>query len=135
MPGWEEIEQLKRIFNDALDAELERSSNRELVHADGPGTLVLRSAVIEIVFDESSKNMTADGNPVLMLSQGTIVFDLIDGETGMIQARMGERRKCRPPKGEEPQPGAWPNAAHWAESAAADFCVELNRLRGDEPKG
>jgi len=129
MPEWQEIEQLKRTINDALVAELGQSSNLELVHADGPGTLVLRSAVTEIVCDESSKNKTVDGDPVLMLSQGTIVFDLIDGETGLIQARMGERRKCRSPKGEKPQPVAWPNVAHWAEDAATDLCSELIRLK------
>ena len=133
MPEWEEIEQLKRTINDTLDAELERSSNRELVHADGPGTLVLRSAVTEIVCDESSKTTAADGEPVLVLSQGTIVFDLIDGETGVVQMRVGERRKCRQAKGADASAeteGAWPNVGSWAKHAAEDLCRELARLSG-----
>lgn len=133
MPEWDELTALKNIVSDALTAELVRSTDLEQVHDGGPGVLVLRPVITDVVFSTSSKNRSEDGRELPSLSYGTIVFDLIDGETGMIQARMGERRKCRPPKGEEPQPGAWPNAAHWAESAAADFSKELTRLRDGRP--
>ena len=133
MPEWEDIVQLKQIINDAIVVELGRSGDFELVHDAGPGTLVLRAAVIDIVCDESSKNKTADGEPVTVLSQGTIVFDLIDGETGFIQMRIGERRKCRQAKGSGSSTetgGPWPNVRDWAELAAADLRQELARMYG-----
>lgn len=131
MPEWEELTELKGIINDALVAELGRSSGLELVNDAGPGTLVLRAAVVDVVCDESSKIKTEDGDPALTVSQGTIVFDLIDGETGFIRARFGERRRCRAPKGADPVvEGSWPNVASWTEFAAADLSRELSRFAG-----
>ena len=69
-----------------------------------------------------------------MLTQGTIVFDLIDGETGVIQMRIGERRKCRRDKASRSSAdatGTWPNVGHWAELAAADLSRELRRVQGE----
>ena len=71
-----------------------------------------------------------------VLSQGTIVFDLIDGETGVIQMRIGERRKCKRPKGAPSSAdptGPWPNVDSWAELAVADLCQELARMYGATP--
>ncbi len=131
MPEWEELAELKQIINDAIVAELGRSTDLELVNDAGPGTLVLRAAVTDVVCDESSKIKTEDGKPALEVSQGTIVFDLIDGETGVIQARFGERRKCRAAKGAaSPVEGPWPNAASWAVLATTDLCEELARFIG-----
>jgi len=88
--------------------------------------------VTDAVFDETTKIKTADGEPALVLSQGTIVFDLIDGETGVIQARLGERRKCRPSKDASSveSTGPWPCAGAWTEDAVTDLCQELKRVQG-----
>ena len=134
MPEWEDLEQLKRIINEAIVAELDRDTGFELVHDAGPGTLVLRAAVVDIVCDESSKIKTADGEPAPILSQGTIVFDLIDGESGVIQVRVGERRKCKAPKGSASSAednGPWPNVACWVRTAAADFRRVLAGMSGE----
>jgi len=128
MPGWAEITQLKEILDQAIAAELERSAGVELVDDAGPKTLVLRAAVTDIVCDETTKIKTEDGDPVLVVSQGNIVFDLIDGETGVILARFGERRRCQRPRGTEEPADAWPLAEAWAGAAAADLCRELERL-------
>ncbi len=131
MPEWEELAELKQIINDAIVAGLGRGTALELVNVAGPGTLVLRAAVTDVVCDESSKIKTEDGEPAMTVSQGTIVFDLIDGETGVIQARFGERRKCRAAKGADPAvEGPWPNVASWAALATADLCEELERFIG-----
>jgi len=133
MPEWEQLVELKQIINDAIVTELSRSTDLELVDDAGPGTLVLRAAVTDVVCDESSKIRTEDGKPALTVSQGTIVFDLVDGETGVIQARVGERRKFRVGKGAAaPFEGAWPNAASWAVLATADLCQELARFTGSD---
>ncbi len=132
MPEYEELAELKEIINETIVTELGCSSELELVHDSGPGTLVLRAAVTDVVFDKTSKIKTADGEPSPILSQGTIVFDLIDGETGVIQARVGERRKCPTPKNSsvDVDKGSWTSAASWIKLAAADLCQELKRVRG-----
>jgi len=132
MPEWEDLVKLKQIINETIVAELDCDTELELVNASDPETLVLRAAVTDVVFDETSKIKTPDGEPAPVLSQGTIVFDLIDGETGIIQARVGERRKCRIPKNSssEDENGSWSSAASWTQLAVADLCQELKRVRG-----
>jgi len=134
MLEYEDLAELKEVINETIVTELSSNSELELVHDSGPETLVLRAAVTDVVFDETSKIKTADGESAPVLSQGTIVFDLIDGETGVIQARVGERRKCRPPKGGDSVDvnlGSWSSAAGWAQLAVSDLCQELKRVRGE----
>ncbi len=131
MPDWEDITELKQILDDTIATELDAKTELELVDDPGPGTLVLQATVTDAVFDETTKIKTADGEPALVLSQGTIVFDLIDGETGVIQARLGERRKCQPSKyvSSTGSTGPWPCAGDWTEDAVTDLCQELKRIR------
>jgi hypothetical protein len=133
MPGWAEIAQLKEILDEAIAAELERSAGVEVVHDSGPKTLVLRAAITDIVCDETTRIKTEDGEPVLVVSQGKIVFDLIDGETGVILARFGERRRCERKRGSGETANAWPFVDAWVEAAAADLCRELERLGAAPP--
>lgn len=133
MPDWEEIDELREIIDDTIASGLDEKTQYELVDDPGPGTLVLQAIVMDAVFDETTKIKNSDGEPAMVLSQGTIVFDLIDGETGVIQARMGERRKCRPPKNASSSldaAGSWPCAGAWTELAVTDLCRELRRVRG-----
>lgn len=131
MPDWEQIDELKGIIDDTIATGLSGGSELEVVDEAGPGTLVVRAAVIDAVFDETTKIKTAEGEPALILSQGTIVFDLIDGETGVIQARLGERRKCQLSKyaSSNPSNASWPCADAWTEEAVNDLCQELNRVQ------
>lgn len=133
MPPYEDLARLKEIINETIVSELSCNTELEVVNASDAETLVLRAAITDVVFDETSKIKTADGEPSPVLSQGTIVFDLIDGETGVIQARVGERRKCKTPKNPDPndENGSWSSAADWTQLAASDLCQELKRVRGE----
>jgi len=132
MPDWEAIGELKQILDDTIVTELDAKAEFELVGNSGPGTLVLQATLTDAVFEQTTKIKNADGEPVLVLSQGTIVFDLIDGETGVIQARLGERRKCQPSKYATSTDSTlqWPCAGAWTEDAVTDLCQELKRVRG-----
>jgi hypothetical protein len=132
LPPFEALAELKEIVNGAITEELGAAGGFEVVSASDPETLVLRASLTDVVIDESSKIKTATGEPSFVVTQGTIVFDLIDGETGVIQMRVGERRKVRPPKGSSSAEltGPWPHVDHWIEDAAADLCKEIDRLRG-----
>ena len=129
IPEYDEVVEFKRIVGEVIAAKLAQSTALEPAVNAGPNTLVLQPIITDVVFTSSSKNKSEDGRELPTLSQGTIVFDLIDGETGLIVARLGERLKCKPPKGTESTSGVWPNLAYWTECAAADLELELERVQ------
>jgi hypothetical protein len=132
-PSYEDLATFRQIINDAIVSELEQSGTFQLVHEEGPETLVLRASFTDVVSDFSSNSSRSDGKRVPVSAQGTIVFDLIDGETGVIQARLSERRKCTKgdgsgeTAGEDPR---WAKVGGWAVRAAADLRLELERVTG-----
>lgn len=128
VPEYDEVVEFKRIVGETLASELESTTGLELVDETGPNTLVLQPVVTDVVLSSSSKNKSEDGRELPELEQGTIVFDLIDGETGLIVARMAERRRCKPPKDVKKTTGLFPNLAYWTECAAVDLCHELERV-------
>jgi hypothetical protein len=130
VPAEDEVVTFKRIVGEVLATEIEAKTDLEVVDSAGPNTLILQPVVTDTVFTSSYKNKSEDGRELPELEQGTIVFDLIDGETGLIVARMAERKRNKAAKGAEPAQGAWPNLAHWAEAAAAELCQELRRVGG-----
>lgn len=130
VPAEDEVATFKRIVGEVLETEIEKMTDLEVVDSSGPNTLILQPVITDTVFTSSSKNKSEDGREFPALEQGTIVFDLIDGESGLIVARMAERKRNKPPKGAESAKGAWPNLAYWAEVAADELCQELQRVGG-----
>jgi len=134
-PSYQDLAKFRQIINDAIVNELERSGAFQLVHDVGPDTLVLRASFIDVVSDISSKSSSSDESQVPATAQGEIFFDLIDAETGVIQARIGERRKCRKENHASSSGDCdvlWANVCAWAEHTAADLCRELERVRNGE---
>ena len=130
VPEFDEVVEFKRIVGDVLSTELAQGTELQRVERAGPETLVLQPVVTEVMISSSSKNTSEDGRELPKLDEGTVVFDLIDGETGKILLRVGEKRRCKPPKGAEKSSGAWPNLAYWTEGAATDLCQVLEELAG-----
>jgi hypothetical protein len=129
LPPPEDLAEFRKIINQALIDELAANVDLDLVKERGPGTLILRVTVMDIVFG-TTKN--GGGERVPVMSKGTIVFDLLDAETGAIKARFGEQRKCPKKKGSDAAAddlAPWPNLDCWAELAATDLCTELERVR------
>ncbi len=92
----ESKEKFKQVFSDAVVAELGRSKLFEVVEAVGPGTLLVRAGVLDIVSDVPP-DATRRGEVYLAsVGSGVIFFELIDAETGVIQARVAERRNIQP---------------------------------------
>ena len=128
IPLYNEVVEFKNVFGEVLADRIANDLDLEVVDAPGPGTLILRPVVTEVEITTSSKNTSEDGHELPQLDEGTIVFDLMDGETGRILARFAEKRRNRPPKDERETMGLWPNLPSWAEAVAADFCQELERI-------
>lgn len=129
IPEFDEVVEFKRIIGDALVERLSQDLGLEVVDGAGPGTLILQPVVTDVEIDASSKNTSDDGRPLPELKAGTVIFDLLDGETGEIVARFADKRRNRPPKSERVTTGLWPNLPYWAKQAAADLSRELRQIQ------
>jgi len=128
IPEGEDLETFRRVISDAFASEMESCEIFELVNEAGPETLYVRVMIADIVTDIASKSGTSE-KP--FSAQGTIMFDLIDAETVIIQARFSEHSKSKKAKDPmmPPEAGAqWVNIWTWAEQAAADLHQELERM-------
>jgi len=135
VPTGEDIETFRQVIADAVASELGSSELIELVEAGGPETLFVRATVTDIVTNIASESAKGGKSPKPFTVQGDISFDLIDAETGVVLARLGERRKSRKAGDsvEPPDAGAqWVNIWVWAEQAVADFRLELERVLSED---
>ncbi len=135
IPEGEDLETFRQVINDAVVGELGSSERIELVEDGGPRTLIVRATVTDIVTDIASKSGKSGQDPKPFSVQGDITFDLIDAETGVILARVSERRKSRKTddSAKPPDAGAeWANIWVWAEQAAADLRQELERVLNED---
>ena len=135
VPEGEDLETFRQIITDAFVSELGSGELIELVEEGGPETLFVRATISNIVTDIASKSGKAGKTPKPFTVQGNIAFDLIDAETGVLLARVGENRKSR--KADDsvtpPEAGAeWVNIWSWAERAAADLRLELERVLSED---
>ena len=128
-PKRKDVKRTEQAFDQALRDELRRSDRLEVVDEPGAGTLIVRPAVVDIISSElaaAGQRPDPETPPIL---RGTIIFDLIDAETGAIQARLSERRGIDLAEGDPDDPRFGPIVG-WARSAAADLVEEL---AGDGP--
>lgn len=128
IPEGEDVETLRQVVSDAFASEMGSCEVFELVEKAGTETLFIRVMIADIVTDIASKSGRSE-KP--FSAQGTIIFDLIDAETGIIQARFSEHSKSKKAKDPmmPPEAGAqWVNIWTWAEQAAADLHQELKRM-------
>ena len=130
------LETFRQMITDAFLAELGSCKLVELVEEGGPETLFVRATITDILTDIASKSRKSGKITKPYSVQGVITFDLIDAETGVILARVGESRKSRKAGDSVAAPDTagpeWVNVWFWADQAAADLRLELERiLNGD----
>jgi len=135
IPEGEDLATFRQIITDAFVSELGSCELIELVEEGGPETLFVRATVTDIVTDIASKSGKAGKTPKPFSVQGDISFDLIDAETGVLLARLGERRKSGKAGNSVTPPDAvaqWVNIWSWAEQAAVDLHQELERVLSED---
>jgi hypothetical protein len=92
----EDQKKFEQIVTQTVLDELARSKRFELVDTVAPETLILRVSVRDII-SRVPPNPTRSGNIYLTaVGEATVVFELIDAETGVIQARISDRRLIQP---------------------------------------
>jgi hypothetical protein len=127
----ESQEKFKHVVVEAFVRELQRSESFQVVDEVGPGTLLVRGAVLDIVSWVPPSRSRVDSY-MSAVGEGIVIFELIDAETGLMQARLGERQYIRPP---EQRYNAfsrpvnlntvWPDVNRWARAVAANLRREL----------
>lgn len=137
-PKAKDIAKFKRAIGDACISELERRERFEVAGEAGPNTLFLRTRVTDMVSYLALKKSRNDDPSVQLVATGTIVFDLIDAETGVIQARVAERRRIMHFV-ESPEDGTktalWADVEQWAQLAASDLLDEIERVQTETTVG
>ncbi len=129
----EHREKFKQVVLDAFAKELQRSKKFQTVDEVDPGTLVVRGAVMDIISFVPPPTVRVDVH-LAAIGEGTVAFELIDPETGLMQARVGDRRNIQIPKG-SPEVFAkpanfnalWPDVDRWARAVASDLRQELEK--------
>lgn len=124
----------EEIVTDVVLKELGRSKQFQVVDTIGPRTLAVRGLVLDIV-SFVPDNIGRQGNVHLTsMGEATFVFELIDAETGVIQARVGDRRPIRPPSRMNqlnPAPTTeatvWNDVRRWAQDQAMTLRRELDK--------
>jgi hypothetical protein len=131
----EEMKKFEEVVVNVFLEELQRSETFELVNEIGPDTLIVRGGVLDIISKVPPR--TRAGNAYLSaVGEGTFIIELIDSETGLMQARIGERRRIQPPGTTQsafskPANAAtiWADVEQWARGFASDLRRELEKAK------
>ena len=137
----EDRERFKTLVSETFVAELERSKLFEVVDQVGPETLIVRAGFLDIVSDVPP-NVERYGNIHLAsVGEATIVFELIDATTGVIQARAAERQQIQPEwrkRGVNTAPAnsatVWSDVERWAREQAQDLRQALEKAKRQAEK-
>ncbi len=121
----ESRKKFKEVVDEAVVKELGRSKLFEVTDTVGPGTLLVRGAVLDIV-SNVPPHLSGGGIHLASVGQATMVFELIDAETGVIQARVAERRAI--------QPDVRMNQVNSAPVNSASVWNDVKQWAGDEAR-
>ena len=130
----ESKEKFEKIVNESFVKELGRSKIFEVVDEVGPDTLLVRASLLDII-SNVPPNYTGTADVYLSaVGEATFFFELIDAETGEVQATVGERRRIQPPSRMYDVSSAPANSATimndvkiWATTVARDLRVALEK--------
>ena len=124
----------EEIVSDTFVKVLGRSKVFEVVDEVGPDTLIVRVAMLDIVSDVPPSRPGTQDTYLSAVGEATFLFELIDSETGVIQARVGERRRIQPRsrmQGVSSVPAnsstVWAEVKIWADQLAEDFRRALEK--------
>jgi len=130
----ESKQKFEELVSDTFVKELGRSKIFEVVDEVGPDTLLVRASVLDIV-SNVPPNYTGTADVYLSaVGEASFIFELIDAETGEVQATVGERRRIQPPSRMYDVSNAPVNSATimndikiWATTVARDLRVALEK--------
>lgn len=129
-------EKFKEIVDDAIVKELGRGKLFEISDTVGEDTLLVRAGVLDIVSYVPPDATRIANIHLASVGEGTIFFELIDAGTGVIQARVAERRVIQPQqrmRGVNTAPAnaasVWNDVKRWAGDEARILRKELEKAK------
>jgi len=132
----EDRERFKQLVSDAFVAELARGKMFEVVGEPGPGTLIVRAGFLDITSNVPPNAFRYGDVHLAAVGEATIVFELIDAETGVTQARAAERRLIQPEvrkRGVNAAPAnaatVWSDVERWARDQAQALRGQLEKAK------
>ena len=132
----EDRERFEKLVSDTFVAELQRSKMFEVVDEPGPGTLIVRAGFLDITSDVPPDANSFANVYLAAVGEATIVFELIDAETGVIQARAAERRLIQPEqrmRGVNTAPtnsaSVWADVERWSRQEAQTLRKALEKAK------
>jgi hypothetical protein len=134
--GEEDRERFKQQVTDVFVAELARGKLFEVVDRVGPETLIVRAGFLDIVSDVPPNVERYGDIHLASVGEATIVFELIDASTGVIQARAAERQQIQPEwrtRGVNTAPAnsatVWADVERWAHEQAQNLRQALEKAK------
>ncbi|MCP4901504.1 MAG: DUF3313 domain-containing protein [bacterium] len=136
-PSTDIAEKFKATVSRAFNKELGEKESFQLTAESGADTLILRTAIVDVVLNLPDKNTRRVESTADIVGEGTILFDLLDSTTGVIKARMADRRAIRRIDEGVSHYGAsltteaalWSDIERWARRAAADLRFEIRKAK------
>jgi hypothetical protein len=130
-------EKFKSTVGEAFEEEMGRSKSFQIVDDIAPDTLIIRGAVLDIISNVPPPMTGRSDVYLATVGEATLVIELIDAETGVIQARVSERRKIQPPGGGRIDQFSmptnsvtvWADVKRWARSSASKLRKELEKAQ------
>ena len=114
--------------------ELGRSKVFEVVDEVGPDTLLVRAMLVDIISNVPPKFTGTADVYISSVGEATFIFELIDSETGVVQATVSERRQIQPRSqmhqvNTRPANSAtvWSDVKRWATEVARDLRKALEK--------
>ena len=124
----------EEVVSDTFVKVLGRSKIFEVVDEVGPDTLIVRIAMLDIVSNVPPTRPGSQDSYLSAVGEATFLFELIDSETGVIQARVGERRRIQPRSrmntvSSRPANSStvWAEVKMWADQLGEDFRRALEK--------
>jgi hypothetical protein len=132
----EDRQKFEEIVDEALVKQLARSKEFEVVDQPGPNTLIVRPMMLDIISSVPPSPIGYTNVYLASVGEATIVFELVDAETGTIVARAGERRSIKPQNrmvGVNPAPmtsaTVFNDVRRWSYEVARELRVALDKAR------
>ncbi len=132
----EDRERYRNVVTEAFVAELGSGAALPVSEQPGPGVLAVRSAVLDIVSQVPGPYTGTANVHLSAVGEATVVFELVDASSGVVQARLAERCRIQPPErmfevGGAPASSAtvWSEIERWAHHRALALRRWLERER------
>jgi hypothetical protein len=92
-------QRLQETAQGIFTEELSKTERFEVVETDGPHTVIVRGALLDVVSNVPPDRAGRSDNFVSVFGEATLAIEILDSESQAVIARAVERRAAQPPGG------------------------------------